>query len=81
MIIYGLDGLIFLAVGEYLGFGFHLFALFLIFLVSKFSIGTAETRLIDGFGERTCHSGSHNAHIGVDPHSPGFRLIARFTSG
>jgi uncharacterized membrane protein HdeD (DUF308 family) len=31
MIVYGLDGLIFLSVQDYLGFGFHLFALIFIF--------------------------------------------------
>ncbi len=31
MILYGLDGLIFLPVQDYLSFGFHLFALFFIF--------------------------------------------------
>ena len=31
MILYGLDGLVFLLVGEYLSFGFHIFALYFIY--------------------------------------------------
>lgn len=35
MVFYGLDGLIYLAVGQYPSFGFHLFALFCIFMGLK----------------------------------------------
>jgi hypothetical protein len=35
MVFYGLDGLIYLAVGEFPSFGFHLFALFCIFMGLK----------------------------------------------